>query len=582
MRALVTIGAWMLLLVAGRALAQCTNYTITVGGGTWDSEITWQLETSGGTVVASGTAPQTASVCLPDGCYTMYMFDSFGDGWNGASFTVRVQPSNTIVASGTLSNGFTGQVLVSLGTGCGGSGCSSYTLNVTAGAYPAEISWNLVSGTLIVATGFAPSSVVVCLAPGCYVMQLFDSFGDGWNGATWTLVNNLGATVQSGTLASGSIGQAVIALGVAPGSCASSGPVTASDCSQAVNICTNYSFQVDPNGIGAVNEIPPLGSLGNPDLLLGDLAYSTWGSDNWGCLRNNELNSTWMIVNVSGGGSLEFTFGGLGTQAGFYDWIMYPYSPGTCASIVANTLPPVRCNWNNASMGGTGLASATPPGGDPGNFEPPLLVTAGQQYVICFSNWSSVTTLVPLEFGGTATVSCNPVVLPVGLLDLEALPMPAGVELAWSTATEENSARFVVEHGTDLLSWSAVGEVPAAGNATTVSQYRFLHQGAVEGQQYYRLRMEDHDGSVAHSPAVDARWQRPGPLVHPNPSNGRFTVDATGPVRMIDALGRDVPIQRSPVHGGRTGVEMPAGGRGLYTVVAGTGASRRCERVVIE
>jgi len=582
MRTLLLVLLLLAALVSVPASAQCTNYTITVGGGLWDTEITWQLETSGGAVVASGVAPQTMSVCLPDGCYTMFMFDSFGDGWNGASFTMRVQPSNTIVASGTLSNGYTGQVLVSLGTGCGGGGCSSYTVNVTAGAYPNEISWNLVSGTLIVASGFAPSTMVVCLAPGCYVMQLFDSFGDGWNGATWSVVNNLGATVQSGTLTTGSIGQAVIPLGVPASSCATSGPVTASDCAQGVNICTNFSFQVDPNGIGSLNEIPPLGSTGNPDLLLGDLAYSTWGSDNWGCLRNNEFNSTWMIVNVSGGGSLEFTFGGLGTQAGFYDWIMYPYTTGTCTAIMANTLPPVRCNWNNSSMGGTGLASTLPPGGDAGNFEPPLTVTAGQQYVICFSNWSSVSTLVPLEFGGTATVSCNPIVLPVGLIGLEARPLGRTVELWWSTATEDNSARFVVEHTTDLLSWSDVGTLAAAGSSSTTTRYRFVHEDPAVGQQYYRLRMEDFDGLTAHSPIVDVRWHRPGPLVHPNPSTGTFTVAAAGPLRVVDALGRDVPFLRSSVDHVRTQVMLPPGSRGLHTVIAGDGAGQVHERVVVE
>ena len=77
-----------------------------------------------------------------------------------------------------------------------------------------------------------------------------------------------------------------------------------------MNICTNYNWSIDPNGIGSVNEIPPLGSIGNPNLIP-DLVPSAWGSDNWGCLRNNELNSTWMIINISGGGSLEFTFGGI-------------------------------------------------------------------------------------------------------------------------------------------------------------------------------------------------------------------------------------------------------------------------------
>ncbi|MBK7945366.1 MAG: hypothetical protein IPJ85_08690 [Flavobacteriales bacterium] len=44
-------------------------------------------------------------------------------------------------------------------------------------------------------------------------------------------------------------------------------PVVASDCNQAVNVCTNINFQIDPNGSGSVYEIPPLGSLGNPDFI---------------------------------------------------------------------------------------------------------------------------------------------------------------------------------------------------------------------------------------------------------------------------------------------------------------------------
>ena len=200
-----------------------------------------------------------------------------------------------------------------------------------------------------------------------------------------------------------------------------------------MNICTNISFSIDPNGIGTMNEIPSLGSVGNPLLYWGDGTLSPWGSDNEGCLQNNELNSTWMVVNIAQGGLLEFTFGGLGTQAGFYDWIMYPYSAGTCSDIPANAQAPVTCNWNWVSFGGTGLASTVPGGGDPGNYEPPLAVQTGEQYLICFSNWSSVSTVVPLQFGGTAVVSCEPVVLPIELLSFEAMTITDGVELNWVT-----------------------------------------------------------------------------------------------------------------------------------------------------
>ena len=84
MKALLRIGLWLLAFPLLNAVnAQCTNYTITVGGGTFDYEIDWELVNDQGITVASGVAPQTVNVCLPNGCYTMYMYDLFGDGWNG-------------------------------------------------------------------------------------------------------------------------------------------------------------------------------------------------------------------------------------------------------------------------------------------------------------------------------------------------------------------------------------------------------------------------------------------------------------------------------------------------------------------
>src|SRR5690606_32647369 len=39
--------------------------------------------------------------CLEDGCYTFEMLDTFGDGWNGADFTI-LDDNDNILASGTL------------------------------------------------------------------------------------------------------------------------------------------------------------------------------------------------------------------------------------------------------------------------------------------------------------------------------------------------------------------------------------------------------------------------------------------------------------------------------------------------
>jgi gliding motility-associated-like protein len=97
-------------------------------------------------------------------------------------------------------------------------------------------------------------------------------------------------------------------------------------------------------------------------------------------------------------------------QAGFYDWAMWPYTPSSCSQIFNNTLPPIRCNWNATSTGGTGMASAAniPTGGNAGNYEAPLSVNACQQFIICISNFSGVNTLVSFQSIGTASLSCNP------------------------------------------------------------------------------------------------------------------------------------------------------------------------------
>ena len=182
--------------------------------------------------------------------------------------------------------------------------------------------------------------------------------------------------------------------------CASTPPgvVVASDCASAVNICTSSSFQIDPNGSGNVVEFVS-GSVSNPSI--------NPASANSGCLLSGELNSTWMIVNIAISGTLEFSFGAPG-GFGCLDWIMWPYNgTATCDQILTNQLPPIRCNWNFPCESYTGLATPLPSLGQPGNFEPELNVTCGQRFLICLSNYSSQTTSVPLNFFGTATISCS-------------------------------------------------------------------------------------------------------------------------------------------------------------------------------
>ncbi len=92
------------------------SVSFSVTAGSWPTEVSWTLVNSGGTTVASGGAPANQSLCLPTGCYTLNMFDSYGDGWNGATFSAVL--GGTTIATGTLGSGSSGTAQIGVNTSC--------------------------------------------------------------------------------------------------------------------------------------------------------------------------------------------------------------------------------------------------------------------------------------------------------------------------------------------------------------------------------------------------------------------------------------------------------------------------------
>ena len=65
---------------------ECSAYTLVIGGGSWDSEITWEIDGPDGAYESGAVG--TFELCLSDGSYSFNGFDSYGDGWNGATATI--------------------------------------------------------------------------------------------------------------------------------------------------------------------------------------------------------------------------------------------------------------------------------------------------------------------------------------------------------------------------------------------------------------------------------------------------------------------------------------------------------------
>lgn len=131
-------------------------------------------------------------------------------------------------------------------------------------------------------------------------------------------------------------------------------------------------------------------------------------------------------------------------------------------------------------------------------------------------------TLVNFQSGdrftlGTTNVSQTP--LPVELLQFTGDAGQKNNWLFWSTATEINHMRFVIERSINGLNWEDVGEIAGAGNSSSVKHYQWEDLHTSPTACYYRLRQEDWNGnSRMYGPIFLNRTQEQlEVLIYPNP-----------------------------------------------------------------
>jgi hypothetical protein len=180
--------------------------------------------------------------------------------------------------------------------------------------------------------------------------------------------------------------------------------------------------------------------------------------------------------------------------------------------------------------------------------------------------------------------------LPVQLTAFGASYQPGqGTRLSWATASESNSAAFVVESQDDPAGpWLALARVAAAGSSLTPRQYQARDARPLAGTRYYRLRQLDLDGATAYSPVVPVSATATGLAAYPNPATG--AVHLSGPlaagtaarVRLLDATGRCVASLAGPA--GQAAFELPLAGvpAGLYVLEWDGGTGRTYLRLVVE
>jgi glucose/arabinose dehydrogenase len=163
-------------------------------------------------------------------------------------------------------------------------------------------------------------------------------------------------------------------------------------------------------------------------------------------------------------------------------------------------------------------------------------------------------------------------VLPVTITSLEAAGFNGYNQLQWATSSELNVKKYHVEFSSNGQAFTRVGAVDALGNSTT-AKYSFRHMGSGFGQTiFYRLAMEDVDGSVRYSNIVRLKADAKLIKVYPTfVTNGLINVTINTPLKMLQLISSTGAIVFQKNMQGLSGnipVALPLLPKGLYIVRA--------------
>jgi hypothetical protein len=135
----------------------------------------------------------------------------------------------------------------------------------------------------------------------------------------------------------------------------------------------------------------------------------------------------------------------------------------------------------------------------------------------------------PPNFSGTCG---SLVILPIELINFQAVCNTNEAIVSWQTATEKNNDFFFIERSVDAIEFTTVGIVDGSGDSQVTNSYSFVDNEKPNGIVYYRLGQQDFDGKISRSNMIYLQndcMANSDAIVNafPNPIVDNLTIDIT-------------------------------------------------------
>jgi hypothetical protein len=595
--------------------------------------------------MVGGTDP---TACCNDNCLTLQLFDSFGDGWNGATYSVA-NDAGTVLYSGTLATGSTSSVSLCLPDGC-------YSMYAGGGTFDSEISWSITGTDAGTASGGAPQTVgfginasADCTIIGDAIIVdastysaselITDVFlGDCLEASNITFTGALGAI---GSFSNGSSigieegiiltsGSAISAPGpnlsgstttdnFFPGSAlldAAAGGTTldaatftfdfvASTTQVAFTyvfaseeypeyVCSSFNdafgfFISGPGYTGTQNvaTVPGTSDIVSIDNVNNNGAgcppfYPAYYVDNTGGVAVEYDGYTVpleTVINTVPCETYQITIAIADMVDGLWDSAVFlqaqSFSAGIDVEVAATAASGTQSTAIDCEESGSFLfvnngapftevttinftISGDAVGGvDYAPISTSVTFQPGESFVqLDIAGLIADLTSTPETLVITLTESCTcsapptaslflclQIMLPIELTDFRGAQTGKAITLDWQTHSEINSSHFVVLRSSDNIHWDKVGAHEAAGESYLPISYQLKDPDPVLGVNYYRLLMVDRDGQSEFSETIAVEFETDGQWeIFPIPAEDvlqiRLEVALDSELQLLSADGR--------------------------------------------
>jgi hypothetical protein len=264
--------------------------------------------------------------------------------------------------------------------------------------------------------------------------------------------------------------------------------------------CANVTVNVAVSSSVAFYDDGGIG--GNPCL---DAAVATGNYCNCNCFTTTTFCAPvgqYLVVNFS-----EFAM--WNTTSG-WDWM----------KIFDNNAASGTVLYDNSSTGPNN------PHGDCGIGTPFSRCSSGR--CLTFQFWAtSVVNRAGWEAIVYSTSTACVIPLPSELISFSAKLVQDKVEILWTTASEVNTAYFVIEKSQNGTDWIEAGEISAAGNSSTQRTYAVTDLQPFDGTSFYRIKTVDMDGAFKYSSVAAVSNQNVSDLdftAYPNPASDELYI----------------------------------------------------------